>query len=214
MGAVLKAWRLAVRVEARGLERLAGNPGAPIALWHGRIHGSVYGIVPHGRFAAMFSRSADGELAARCLAPFGLGAARGSTGKGGRRALDELLDWVRRGVIDHPALTVDGPRGPWRVVKPGVVELARALGRPVLPVSFSATRVWTLRSWDRMVLACPFARVVAAVGEPVTVAPDEPVEIATARVAAALDALTEALDLELAGRRLWPPAIRDAAPPR
>lgn len=204
-GGLLWGWRRLVRVEVRGLGRLAAHPRAPLALWHGRIHGCVYGIAPHGRFAAMFSRSADGELAAWALRPFGIGAARGSTGKGGRRALEEMVALVERGEIDHPALTVDGPRGPARLVKPGIVDLARALGTPVLPVSFSASRVWVLRSWDRMVLARPLSRVVVALGEPVTVGSGEPAEEAAARVAAVLDGLTDTLDRELHGAPLWAP---------
>jgi len=165
----------------------------------------MYGIGSHGRFAAMFSASPDGEIAARSLRPFGLRAARGSTRKGGRRALEEMLRMMREGEIDHPALTVDGPLGPFRKAKPGIVSLARTLGKPVLPISFSAKRVWILRSWDRTVLVKPFSRVVAELGPPVEIPPGEVLEKSLVRINRALNEQVERLDRELHGHPLWPP---------
>ena len=105
--------------------------------------------------------------------------------------------------MDRLLLTVDGPRGPARVVKKGIVEIAVRLGEPVIPISFSASRVWVLRSWDGTVLARPFARVVAAAGPPVHVTPEEPRDVAARRVGLALDELTRRLDLEVHGSPIW-----------
>ncbi len=177
--------------------------GAPLAVWHGRIHGCL-GILDYGcRLGAMFSASIDGELAVSALVPFNVRAARGSTGKGGRRALEELLRMTRERKIDMPVLTVDGPRGPARRVKPGIVELARELDRPVLPISFSTSGAWVLRSWDRTILAKPFSRVVVEVGPAIPLDPEETVAHATERIGRALDELTARLDQEVHGGPLW-----------
>lgn len=202
LGVVLWLWRRTVRLEVRGLERLEGYDHVPLAVWHGRIQGSLYGVAGLP-VAAMFSNSPDGELAARALAVFGIGAVRGSTAKGGGRALVEMIRRVRRGEVRYPTLTVDGPKGPFRKSKPGIVQLAQKLGRPVIPLSFSASRAWVLSSWDRGVLAKPFSRVVAELGPPVEIGPDEDLEEARARVDRALDELTERLDREVHGAPLW-----------
>ncbi len=203
LGWLLWVWSKTLRLEVRGIEEARRWPGSPLAVWHGRIHGSL-GILRYGgRLGAMFSASIDGELAVSALVPFNVRAARGSTGKGGRRALEELLRMTREGEIDMPVLTVDGPRGPARRVKPGIVELARKLDRPVLPVSFSASSAWVLRSWDRTVLAKPFSKVVAEVGPAIPLDPDETVAHATERIGRILDELTDRLDQEVHGGPLW-----------
>ncbi len=202
LGLVLWLWRRTIRLEVRGLERLEAFDAVPIAVWHGRIQGSLYAVAGLP-VAAMFSNSPDGELAACALRIFGIGSVRGSTGKGGGRALVDMIRRVRRGEVRYPTLTVDGPRGPFRKTKPGVVQLARKLGRPVVPLSFSASRAWVLGSWDRGVLAKPFSRVVAELGHPVEIPPEESMEQALARVDRALDELTDRLDEEVHGSPLW-----------
>ncbi len=202
LGLVLRLWRWTVRLEVRGFEQLEEFDVVPLAVWHGRIQGCLYAMV--GRpVAAMFSNSPDGELAARALAVFGVGAVRGSTGKGGREALAAMISQAKESGLRYPALTVDGPKGPFRKSKPGIVQLAMDLGRPVLPISFSASRTWVLRSWDRTVLAKPFSRIVVELGQPVEIDPDEPVHEARERVDRALDDLTERLDREVRGAPVW-----------
>ena len=109
----------------------------------------------------------DGEWIARIVSRFGYGTARGSTSRGGARALRQL---VRAARLAPTAFTVDGPRGPAGVVQPGAVWLARATGQPVVPFHAEAARHWTLRSWDRTQIPKPFTRVVMAVGAPLIVA--------------------------------------------
>ncbi len=200
---MLRGWRGTVRVEARDREILR-QPHV-LALWHGRVIGSLMDNYDCG-CVTMASRSSDGALAAGIVEGLGLVATRGSGSRGGREALDEMEDAVRGGV-PFAALTVDGPRGPWRRVKIGAVALARRLGVPIYAVSFSCTRSRVLRSWDRMVLPTPFSRVVVGYAGPWSA--DVPVEGMAAvadAVGRGLDELTEALDRDVAGRALWPPA--------
>ena len=143
----------------------AGRPPI-IAFWHGRIlPGMLYwrdrGIV------VITSANFDGEWIARVIARFGYGSARGSTSRGGSRALLELR---RELAIGHPvAFSLDGPRGPSRVAQPGAVWLAGATGHPILPFHVEASRHWTLGSWDSGQVPKPFATVGLCMGAPMEV---------------------------------------------
>ncbi|MGD1148570.1 MAG: DUF374 domain-containing protein [Thermoanaerobaculaceae bacterium] len=200
---VLRLWRRTIRVESRNREIL--KPPFVLALWHGRVIGSLMDNYDCG-CVTMASRSNDGALAAGIVEGLGLKATRGSGSRGGREALDEMEDMVRAGQ-PFAALTVDGPRGPWRRVKTGTVMLARRLGVPIFAVSFSSPRPEVLRSWDHMVLPRPFSKVVVGYAGPWSADVDTGELSSVAEIVGArLDALTEALDREVAGRELWPPA--------
>ncbi|NOZ79636.1 MAG: lysophospholipid acyltransferase family protein [Acidobacteria bacterium] len=201
-GQVLRIWRSTVKIEVRGIDILDELPHAPLAVWHGRMQGVIFALRGR-RVLSMASNSADGEIAARAVAALDIRVVRGSTLRGGRHALDEMIDWVGDGLGDHAALTVDGPRGPAQRVKLGAIQLARKFGRVIIPMSFSASRTWTLRSWDRMILARPFSRLLVQFGPPLELDPDEPSRYAAKRLKAALDEMTRRLDIELHGHSLW-----------
>ncbi len=202
-GKMLRFWRRTLRLESRNREIL--KPPYVLALWHGRVIGCVMDNYDCG-CVTMASRSNDGALAAGIVHAIGMTATRGSGSRGGREALDEMADMVRAG-YPFAALTVDGPRGPWRRVKAGTVVLARRLGVPIFGVTFSTNRPRVLRSWDRMVLPTPLSRVVVAYAGPWSsdVPPESIGELAD-QVGRGLDDLTASLDRELAGKELWPSA--------
>lgn len=126
-------------------------------------------IIP-GNILLMASRSRDGELMARFLKMAGAKVYRGSSSRGGSRALLEIKNALEP--EDCAGLAVDGPRGPRHEVKEGVLLLSRKTSRPVIPVVTYASKKWTFRSWDRMELPKPFSRARILYGEPVTV-PEE-----------------------------------------
>jgi lysophospholipid acyltransferase (LPLAT)-like uncharacterized protein len=137
-----------------------------LALWHGRILPAT--LYWRGRgIVAMTSENFDGEWVARLMARFGFRAARGSTSRGGSRALVQLRRELASGQV--AAFTLDGPRGPARVAQPGAVWLAGATGHPVLPFHIEAARSWRAGSWDRTLVPKPFSTVAIAIGEPFTV---------------------------------------------
>jgi hypothetical protein len=180
-----------------------------MAFWHSRLLLMQY--MHGGRpLAAMISRHGDGELIARTMARFGHSAVRGSSTRGGSRALREALRWTQSG--GNLAITPDGPRGPARVAKPGVVDLARLTGLPVYPMSLAAARAAHLRSWDRFEVPLPFGRVALAYGAPLTcprdAGPDRVLALA-AELARRLDALTDECRLAL-GLPAWPAAPAQA----
>ena len=148
---------------AEHFDALMRTERAPIlALWHGRILPAT--LYWRGRgIVAMTSENFDGEWVARLMGRFGFRAARGSTSRGGSRALVQL----RRELGDGHAVafTVDGPRGPARVAQRGAVWLAGATGHPVLPFHLEASRHWTAGSWDRAMIPRPFSTVAIVIGE-------------------------------------------------
>jgi lysophospholipid acyltransferase (LPLAT)-like uncharacterized protein len=137
-----------------------------LALWHGRILPATLYWRERG-IVAMTSQNFDGEWIARLMAGFGFRAARGSTSRGGSRALVQMRRELRAG--HATAFTVDGPRGPARIAQPGALWLAGATGHPVLPFHIEASRYWSAGSWDRGMIPKPFAHVAIAIGEPFVV---------------------------------------------
>ena len=115
----------------------------------------------------MISENFDGEWIARIIEQFGFRTSRGSTSRGGQRALLQLKREMDRG---RPSgFAVDGPRGPARQAQPGAVWLAKLTGNPVVPFHMEASSYWSLKSWDRTQIPKPFATVALAVGAPIEV---------------------------------------------
>jgi hypothetical protein len=156
------------RIEGEHYFEEAIKTGRPpiLALWHGRILPATLYWRDRG-IVALTSANFDGEWTARLMARFGYRAVRGSTSRGGARALVALRRELATG---HPvAFTVDGPRGPARVVQPGAVWLASATGHPILPFHIESSRCWTLGSWDRAQIPRPFSSVAVSIGPPIQV---------------------------------------------
>ena len=139
---------------------MATPPEKPLlwAFWHNRLF-----IMPHvferyfpeRRGAALTSASRDGEMLAAFLKKFGVRAIRGSSSRGGGRALVEMKRAIADGYI--MGITPDGPRGPRYALSPGVIKLAQITGGSVLPVHVSYSRFWRLKSWDGFMIPKPFA---------------------------------------------------------
>jgi lysophospholipid acyltransferase (LPLAT)-like uncharacterized protein len=195
LGALIVLHRATLRVERLHFEHYLGLKarGVPIlfALWHGRMFLSIQAHRGEG-IATMASQSKDGEWIARWLENNGYVVVRGSTTRGGSQALRGMVRLVRSG--RHAALTVDGPKGPPRVVAPGVVQLARLTGAWILPITSSCSKPRFLSSWDRYLLPYPFSKGVVAYGEPFPITSDISDETALARIASALDAATAQAD--------------------
>jgi lysophospholipid acyltransferase (LPLAT)-like uncharacterized protein len=179
-----------LRWRVEGLEHLdavarAGRP--PImAFWHGRILPATVYFRRRG-IVVITSENFDGEWIAGIIERFGYGTARGSTSRGGRKALRQLTRDMAAG---KPAgFTIDGPRGPARVAQAGALWLAKITGNPVIPFHIETDRHWTLNSWDRTQIPKPFAVSAVAIGAPLYVEQDTD--------AAALEIVTRALQQQL-----------------
>jgi lysophospholipid acyltransferase (LPLAT)-like uncharacterized protein len=197
-----------LRWRVEGLDHLdairAAGRQPVMAFWHGRILPATFYFRRRG-IVVITSEHFDGEWIARIIERFGYGTARGSTTRGGRKAMLQLVRAMKAG---KPAgFTVDGPRGPARVAQPGAVWLASATGNPLLPFHLEASSFWSVRSWDRTQVPRPFATVALVVGEPMEVVPDasdEQIESARAALTARLIAL-ETRAHALLGRAVPPP---------
>lgn len=205
VGGLVVLHRATLRVELRHEDRFRElkTLGVPIlfALWHGRMYLSIQQH-RHQGIVTMASQSKDGEIIAQWLTRNGYAVVRGSTTRGGGQALREMVRHVRSG--RHAALTVDGPKGPARVVQLGIVQLARLTHGWILPITSSSSRPRFLNSWDRYLLPLPFSKNVVVYGEPFAIPAEMPDEKAERRIAEALDAATWEAD-EAAG--ITPPAI-------
>lgn len=125
------------------------------------------------RMSVLVSQSWDGELTSQTLAHLGIDTCRGSSTRGGAAALRDLLRRARSG--SDLGFTPDGPKGPRCKVQPGVIVAAAMSGLPIQPVAIGATRRKLLRSWDRMVVPLPGARVDVIFGRPLTIPAKSPV---------------------------------------
>lgn len=167
---VLDALLLTLRVEVRSDPGYTARveAGAPLAytLWHGRLLPLTWWH--RGRdIAALISLSKDGEYIARVVEGWGYRVVRGSSSRGGRRALAEMIRHGREG--RSLAFTPDGPRGPREKMKAGVLLAAQRAGMPIVPVTAAATRAWWFEGWDRFLVPKPFSRLVIQHAAPVRI---------------------------------------------
>ncbi|MEE8581859.1 MAG: DUF374 domain-containing protein [Myxococcota bacterium] len=162
---VLRGLRASWRVRFEGDNPLESQPGCVqiAAIWH-RDALITAALFRDRGFTAPVSWSRDGELIAATLARLGYAAPpRGSTSRGGPALLRGLVRRVEEGVTI--AVPADGPRGPARRSKLGVVSVARLSGVAITPLSFSGRPCLRFGSWDGMLLPLPFARVICRFGE-------------------------------------------------
>ena len=134
--------------------------------WHGRLLPLIH-IHRHQGTVVLVSEHRDGDYLARLLHHFGFGTVRGSSTRGGVRGLKGLIRAARAG--RDLAITPDGPRGPDRELKLGVLTVARMTGLPLVPVGVGITSAWRVRSWDGLLVPKPFSTVQVAYGLPTLV---------------------------------------------
>jgi lysophospholipid acyltransferase (LPLAT)-like uncharacterized protein len=165
------SYRLKVLGRSHAQRRRAGEDVRCVySVWHGDIWHLVHAMRGQ-EVRVMVSEHRDGEVITRIVHALGYETVRGSSTRGGARALLGLARAAREGTAD-PLLTVDGPRGPAGEVKEGVVFVASRTGLPVVPMGVATDRCWRARSWDRHALGKPFARVVVVYGDEIPVPED------------------------------------------
>ena len=142
-----------------------------IVLWHGQMLPALWQHRGQG-IAILISEHRDGEIITRIAQSLGLRAVRGSTSRGGTRALLEMARELSNG--SECAVTPDGPRGPAREFAPGALVAAQRSGAAIVAIGSHASSAWRLRSWDRFMIPKPFARVTIAYRGPEFVADASP----------------------------------------
>lgn len=163
-------WRIKhVNPEVR--EQIIANSGNYIfAIWHRDLAASILSF-RKVRHVTMASPSKDGDLIAHTLSKLGFEVARASSDRNPKKGLIEMIRKVRGGLPG--ALTVDGPKGPVHVAKPGVFSLAKSCGCPILPLVAYPSDAWIFeKSWDRFRVPKPFSKITLKTGEPIYVNSD------------------------------------------
>jgi lysophospholipid acyltransferase (LPLAT)-like uncharacterized protein len=163
---LIRAIGATMKFEVIGREHHSETHPLVYCFWHNRIPTATFFWRNRG-IVVMSSQSFDSEYIARFIQRFGYGTAKGSSTRGARAGLIQMIRAVRAG--KSAAFTVDGPRGPIYVAKPGALLLAAKSGAPILPFSISLDRCWRLKSWDRIEIPKPFARAVVVIGQPIFV---------------------------------------------
>jgi lysophospholipid acyltransferase (LPLAT)-like uncharacterized protein len=178
--------------------------GQPVvgAFLHSRTFALMhfFSLPEQGRWSLMCSQSRDGEAMARIEEGLGFRVARGSSGKGGARALVEMIKAQREDPGLNSCLAIDGSRGPRGVAQLGIITLAQKTGSVLLPVAGSTARCWRWdASWDRTVIPKWGATVAVRAADPIPVpaklSPEE-LEALRLRVETTLVGLHVALDAE------------------
>jgi len=175
VAALFNAWSHSLRYEVHDehgvVEAIChGRQPLVLALWHGELFpATAYGCTITDRLVTFVSQSRDGEFIARVIERLGHVTVRGSSTRGGVKALltaKRIMEREnRRGVV-----TIDGPKGPPHKAKNGVIFLAQRAGARIVPIrAFPERRFVFERSWDRFALPYPFTRCPIYLGEPMAV---------------------------------------------
>jgi len=159
--------RLSIVGAKNGIQiRNTGEPGIG-AIWHRCIFSAAW-VWRHRGIVVMNTVNFDGQWTRRVVERLGFGTAQGSSSRGAVEGLLAMGRQIEAG--KHVAFTIDGPRGPRYVAKPGPVILARRTGCPISPVHFALQHAFTFKkSWDLFQIPLPFSRVVMFIAPPIYV---------------------------------------------
>ncbi|MDX8382714.1 MAG: lysophospholipid acyltransferase family protein [Ghiorsea sp.] len=155
-----------------------------VCYWHGRLLLTPF-LLDGWRGPVIISDHKDGELIAGVYANLGVQASRGSSSKGGARALLKVIRMSKDGY--SPGITPDGPRGPLHTAKAGAAQIALKANLPILPVSYACSSYWQLSSWDQFYIPKPFSQGVVVIGEPMLAEKGETAVAFTQRIQQAMD---------------------------
>ncbi len=166
---LLRLWFATCRVTEHGSEyrRQADQARSIVAtFWHYSLVYVFYHL-KNDRAAVLVSASEDGEYIARLAQCLDFFTVRGSSNRGGLRALKELLVHLNSGC--HVGMVADGSQGPPLVAQAGSIMLASKSGSPILPLAWSASRSFSFNSWDHTCMPLPFAKIDFFYGEPISI---------------------------------------------
>jgi lysophospholipid acyltransferase (LPLAT)-like uncharacterized protein len=188
-----------LRFEELGMHhyRQSRARGEPVisAFWHRCIISATW-YWRNGGAVVMNTTNFDGQWTRRVIEHFGFGTAQGSSTRGGLRGLAVMARRLEEGF--DAAFTIDGPRGPRYVAKPGPVMLARKSGRPIYVFHIGVEKARTLeKAWDLMQIPHPFSRAVIVSAPLITVSPDadaEELKRKQAEMQAALERVRDAAE--------------------
>ena len=179
-------------IRSAALDPVLSRGAVLYALWHNDQFLALYYHRGQG-ISIMVSQSRDGEMIVGVMERFKYLTVRGSSTRGGGRALVEAIRNAKKGI--SCAITVDGPKGPRHEVKPGMALLAQKSGCPVVPVAAAFSRAWAFSSWDKFRVPVPFTRTAMLYGNPIHVSPEDDIEQKRREIQAAISSLSTLGDM-------------------
>jgi lysophospholipid acyltransferase (LPLAT)-like uncharacterized protein len=193
---LVRSWRIQNEISDDHLLQTRQAEKMILAFWHNRQIGvlALASLIEPAK--VLVSRHGDGEIISQIVSRFGIGSVRGSSTRGGVRALRQLITETHS---SHILMTPDGPVGPRYRLKGGTVALAALTGRPIYWISFGVDRAWIFNSWDRFILPKPFARLRFRAAGPITIAKgasEDVIATATAELQTEMQDQTALLDEE------------------
>ncbi len=163
------SWRFRIIDEEYMTETRKTASALIFTFWHGRMLPLSYRY-RNRAIHVLASQHRDGEFIGQTIRFLGFGHVRGSSTRGGAKAIRELVGKLEEGF--DLGITVDGPKGPRFEVKPGPIEISKLSGAPIVPVTTGSKSHWTFSSWDAFELPKPFTEIHVRLGKPVFVPPD------------------------------------------
>ena len=158
-----------------------------ISIWHGRVLTFVKQLA-YKKYYAVAGTHNDAEIIARICINMGWKVIRGSSSDKGREAYEAILD-----ALNEPgslvAMTPDGPKGPAKIPKAGIVKAAQRTGAIIIPAAAHSTKRWGFTNWDTFYVAKPFGRIEMIYGKPISFSKDEQFVDCLAKVKEAMDML-------------------------
>jgi lysophospholipid acyltransferase (LPLAT)-like uncharacterized protein len=148
---------------------LPKKPNSPIlvAFWHEHILLSPFifrKLMGDEKISVIISKHFDGQIIAKTVENFGIGYIKGSSTRGGIKALKESFK-----LLDNKecvAITPDGPKGPRHSVADGIVAISQKKKVPIVAFSYTASSFWRLNSWDKFLIPKPFSTIKLYASEP------------------------------------------------
>jgi lysophospholipid acyltransferase (LPLAT)-like uncharacterized protein len=138
------------------------------AFWHRHIFVTIYRFKKTGA-RPLISLSEDGELVSQIAIEFGMNPARGSSSRGGARGFLELVNTIKESESEV-LITADGPKGPPRQIKDGIIRLAQKTGSVIVPIGWRASREKVFeKTWDKFKIPKPFSKITYTYGQPFNV---------------------------------------------
>jgi hypothetical protein len=164
---LLNLYAKTMRVHVENAEKVLKHPEdggrVIVGCWHQRFFGGLF-IPPMFQVTPciMISQSRDGDFASKIARNIGWKPIRGSSSRGGRQALRAMVEGVMTNPIGFHI--VDGPNGPPRIIKPGLIALARDADAVIILGLISYEKAWIANSWDRFMVPKPFSRILIRAG--------------------------------------------------
>ncbi|KXK29893.1 MAG: hypothetical protein UZ01_01869 [Candidatus Brocadia sinica] len=165
----LLALTIRIHDDPKGFNEKIQTTHAIYTFWHCLMLIPAY-VGRNKNIQVLISQHSDGEFIAQVIKRLGFGVIRGSSTRGGVRAVKAMVDKIQEG---HPiAITPDGPRGPRFVVQPGSIYLSQKTRLPIVPTTVGLSRYWKLPSWDKFRIPKPFSRAIMMYGDPIYIPPN------------------------------------------